>query len=178
MASDARNTRRATEGESWRLLASVCLGRAVFTMQALPAIRPASHLVNGDVIIIRSHLGSAITAHAAAGAYMGRREPCRMGRPGCYGRDEEQHDRPCMGAVTSSSGLLRGPGLPLVAVSNVPAPSSSRFPRAGGPSCCRPGAARWMAACPAGNPTGRAAPRYTARRSPILALYSGPYDQP
>jgi nitroimidazol reductase NimA-like FMN-containing flavoprotein (pyridoxamine 5'-phosphate oxidase superfamily) len=61
--------RRATDlptGECWRLLASVSLGRVVFTMDALPAIRPVNHLVDGDVIIIRSHLGSAITAHADA----------------------------------------------------------------------------------------------------------------
>jgi nitroimidazol reductase NimA-like FMN-containing flavoprotein (pyridoxamine 5'-phosphate oxidase superfamily) len=51
--------------ECWRLLASVSLGRVVFTMGALPAIRPVNHLVDGDAIIIRSHLGSAITAHAS-----------------------------------------------------------------------------------------------------------------
>ncbi|HEY3954825.1 MAG TPA: pyridoxamine 5'-phosphate oxidase family protein [Streptosporangiaceae bacterium] len=63
--------RQATDlpqGECWRLLASVSLGRVVFTMHALPAIRPVNHLVDGDVIFIRSHLGSAITAHAAGGA--------------------------------------------------------------------------------------------------------------
>ena len=61
-----RQTTELPTRECWRLLASVSLGRVVFTTQALPAIRPVNHLVDGHVIIIRSHLGSAITAHAAA----------------------------------------------------------------------------------------------------------------
>jgi hypothetical protein len=39
----------------------------VFTQHAMPAIRPVNHLVDDETIIIRSHLGSAITGHAAAG---------------------------------------------------------------------------------------------------------------
>ena len=54
-----------TATESWRLLASVSLGRIVFTKDALPAIRPVNHLVDDHTIIIRSHLGAAIVAHAA-----------------------------------------------------------------------------------------------------------------
>ena len=42
------------------------MGRVVFTMQALPAIRPVNHLIDGKTIVIRSHLGSAITGHASA----------------------------------------------------------------------------------------------------------------
>jgi nitroimidazol reductase NimA-like FMN-containing flavoprotein (pyridoxamine 5'-phosphate oxidase superfamily) len=53
--------------ECWQLLAGVSLGRVVFTMGAMPAIRPVNHLVDGERIIIRSHLGAAITAHAGAG---------------------------------------------------------------------------------------------------------------
>ena len=50
--------------ESWRLLDSISLGRVVFTIHALPAIRPVNHLIADDAIIIRTHLGAAITAHA------------------------------------------------------------------------------------------------------------------
>ncbi len=54
------------------------LGRIVFTWHAMPAIRPVNHLVEDEAIIVRSHLGSAIVARAAAddGAVV------------CYGADE------------------------------------------------------------------------------------------
>jgi nitroimidazol reductase NimA-like FMN-containing flavoprotein (pyridoxamine 5'-phosphate oxidase superfamily) len=55
-----------TENECWQLLASMSLGRIVFTQHALPAIRPVNHLTEDATIIIRSHPGSAITAPAAA----------------------------------------------------------------------------------------------------------------
>jgi nitroimidazol reductase NimA-like FMN-containing flavoprotein (pyridoxamine 5'-phosphate oxidase superfamily) len=55
-----------TEGESWELLGSVSLGRIVFTQHAMPAIRPVNHLVDDGMIIVRSHLGSAIVARADA----------------------------------------------------------------------------------------------------------------
>jgi hypothetical protein len=47
-------------GEALSLLASVSLGRVVFTENAMPAVRPASHLVESDDIIVRSHDGSAV----------------------------------------------------------------------------------------------------------------------
>jgi len=37
----------------------------VFTQFALPAIRPVNHIVEGDRIIIRTHLGSAIDSAVA-----------------------------------------------------------------------------------------------------------------
>jgi Pyridoxamine 5'-phosphate oxidase len=46
--------------ESLRLLASVPVGRLVFTHQALPAIRPVNHIVDGDKIVIGLTPGSAI----------------------------------------------------------------------------------------------------------------------
>jgi Pyridoxamine 5'-phosphate oxidase len=46
--------------ESLRLLSTVSLGRLVFTHLALPAIRPVNHAVDGDQIIIRAYLGTAI----------------------------------------------------------------------------------------------------------------------
>ena len=62
----SRQALELAAAESWRLLASVSLGRIVFSQHAMPAIRPVNHLVNGQAIIIRSHLGAAIVAHAGA----------------------------------------------------------------------------------------------------------------
>lgn len=41
------------------------LGRVVFTHKAMPAIRPVNHLLDGKTVVIRSHLGAAVTGHAA-----------------------------------------------------------------------------------------------------------------
>ena len=62
----SRQALELTTAESWQLLASVSLGRIVFTQHAMPAIRPVNHLVDDQAIIVRSHLGAAIVAHAAA----------------------------------------------------------------------------------------------------------------
>ncbi|WP_020659921.1 pyridoxamine 5'-phosphate oxidase family protein [Amycolatopsis benzoatilytica] len=43
-----------------RLLSSAVVGRIVFTQNALPAIRPVNHLVDEDLIIIRSHAAAAL----------------------------------------------------------------------------------------------------------------------
>jgi Pyridoxamine 5'-phosphate oxidase len=48
------------------LLGSVSLGRIVFTARALPAIRPVTHLVDGDHIIIRTDRNAAITSELRA----------------------------------------------------------------------------------------------------------------
>lgn len=48
------------------LLGAVPIGRVVFTEHALPAIRPVNHLVDGDTVIIRSTLGSALAGAALA----------------------------------------------------------------------------------------------------------------
>ena len=48
--------------EAMRLLASVAYGRVVFTLNALPAIRPVNHLVDDGQIIIRTRLTTAISA--------------------------------------------------------------------------------------------------------------------
>ncbi len=55
-----------SRGESLQLLASIPLGRVVFTHLALPAVRPVYHLVEDDQIVIRAHLGEAITAITGA----------------------------------------------------------------------------------------------------------------
>ena len=61
-----RQTLELTKDESWQLLASTSLVRVVFTMNAMPAIRPVNHLIDDETIIIRAHLGAAVVAHAVA----------------------------------------------------------------------------------------------------------------
>ncbi len=53
---------RLTGVEAMGLLGSVTYGRVFFTLGALPAVRPVNHLVDGDRIIIRTRLTSAISA--------------------------------------------------------------------------------------------------------------------
>ena len=48
--------------EAMGLLASVDYGRVVFTLNALPAIRPVNHLVDDGRIIIRTRLTTTISA--------------------------------------------------------------------------------------------------------------------
>lgn len=52
---------RMDRDESMRLLAGVEYGRVVFTLNALPAVRPVNHLVDDDRIIIRTRLSAAIS---------------------------------------------------------------------------------------------------------------------
>ena len=69
----ARNVTRPRQAldlipeECWDLLRGTSVGRVVFTMHALPAIRPVNHLIDDETIIVRSHLGAAIVGRAAAG---------------------------------------------------------------------------------------------------------------
>ncbi len=60
--TDVRRMEALPRAESLQLLRSVSVGRVVFTHLALPAIRPVNHLVEADRIIIRAHLGTAITS--------------------------------------------------------------------------------------------------------------------
>jgi DNA-binding transcriptional LysR family regulator len=62
-----RVLRELSREESLRRLASLSLGRVVFTHAALPAIRPVNHLVDEGRIVIRSHSGAAILSAAARG---------------------------------------------------------------------------------------------------------------
>ncbi|GGM68093.1 pyridoxamine 5'-phosphate oxidase family protein [Dactylosporangium sucinum] len=48
------------------LLASVPVGRVVFTQRALPAIRPVNHLLDDGTIVIRTNLGAALGSTATA----------------------------------------------------------------------------------------------------------------
>jgi len=64
--TDERFMRELPRAEAMRLLASVPVGRLVFTHQALPAIRPVNHLVTGETIVIGLTPGSAIAASTSA----------------------------------------------------------------------------------------------------------------
>jgi hypothetical protein len=57
-----RDLTELTDAESLALLGSVSLGRIVFTMRALPMVRPVSHILDDGQIVIRSHLGAVIVS--------------------------------------------------------------------------------------------------------------------
>jgi nitroimidazol reductase NimA-like FMN-containing flavoprotein (pyridoxamine 5'-phosphate oxidase superfamily) len=57
----AAGAQRLSDTEAKRLLASAEYGRVVFTLGALPAIRPVNHLLDGGRIVIRTRLTSAIS---------------------------------------------------------------------------------------------------------------------
>ncbi|KOT90247.1 pyridoxamine 5'-phosphate oxidase [Streptomyces sp. NRRL F-5755] len=59
-----RGMQQLPRGESLRLLGSVPLGRLVFTQNALPAIRPVNHLMDGEDIIVRLNDGATLTSIA------------------------------------------------------------------------------------------------------------------
>ncbi|WP_236244659.1 pyridoxamine 5'-phosphate oxidase family protein [Streptomyces sp. CC210A] len=60
-----RRMRQLSRDEALRLLGSVSLGRIVFTQQALPAIRPVNHLVDGEDVVVRFHDGATLASIAA-----------------------------------------------------------------------------------------------------------------
>jgi hypothetical protein len=57
--------------ECWKLLASVPVGRVVFSHQAMPAVRVVSHLVDNRTIIVRSPQGAVITGHTVLADQVG-----------------------------------------------------------------------------------------------------------
>jgi nitroimidazol reductase NimA-like FMN-containing flavoprotein (pyridoxamine 5'-phosphate oxidase superfamily) len=61
LARPANGAQRLDRYEAMRLLASVDYGRVVFTLNALPAVRPVNHLVDDGQIIIRTRLSAAIS---------------------------------------------------------------------------------------------------------------------
>jgi hypothetical protein len=63
MSLTPRQLSAITLGEALTLLAGVPLGRIVFTDHALPAVRPASHVVDEGQIVVRTHDGSPVLAH-------------------------------------------------------------------------------------------------------------------
>lgn len=59
------------EDECLRLLGSIRLGRIVFTVNALPAIRPVNHALIDGRIVIRTHEGGALLATTSLGTDTG-----------------------------------------------------------------------------------------------------------
>jgi len=59
-----RRLLEVTRQEALRRLGSVAVGRIVFSQHALPAIRPVNHVVDGDAVIVRTHLGAAVLSAA------------------------------------------------------------------------------------------------------------------
>jgi hypothetical protein len=65
--TDERPLGELSRTEALCLLASVPVGRLVFTHQALPAIKPVNHLVEDGMVVIGLTAGSAIAASSGAG---------------------------------------------------------------------------------------------------------------
>lgn len=55
-----RRLRELAADEALRRLGGVPFGRVVFSQNAMPAIRPVNHIVDGGAVIIRTHLGAAL----------------------------------------------------------------------------------------------------------------------
>ncbi len=66
LASRPAGSKALGPAEAMRLLASVDVGRVVFTLNALPAIRPVNYLVEDDSIIIRTRLATSVSRLAAS----------------------------------------------------------------------------------------------------------------
>ncbi|MFE9559996.1 pyridoxamine 5'-phosphate oxidase family protein [Streptomyces sp. NPDC006487] len=64
-ATIGRRMRELDRTEALMLLATVSLGRIVFTQHALPAVRPVNHLVEGEDIIVRIHDDGALASLVA-----------------------------------------------------------------------------------------------------------------
>lgn len=58
----ARSMVELDRDEALALLASVDMGRIVFTRNALPAIRPVNHALVDGQLVIRTHEGAALAA--------------------------------------------------------------------------------------------------------------------
>ncbi|MEU5999008.1 pyridoxamine 5'-phosphate oxidase family protein [Streptomyces sp. NPDC047197] len=54
-----------SRADALRLLGDVSLGRIVFTHQALPAVRPVNHCLDGDDVIVSLHDGTTLTSLTA-----------------------------------------------------------------------------------------------------------------
>ncbi|MBF8186197.1 pyridoxamine 5'-phosphate oxidase family protein [Nonomuraea sp. K274] len=63
---NGRNLKELSAADALRRLASVPLGRVVFTRHALPAVRPVNHIVADGQIVIRSSTGTILSAEVAA----------------------------------------------------------------------------------------------------------------
>ncbi len=60
--TEARQLQPLTTRECLQRLTTVSFGRVAFSMHALPAIRPVNHIIDGDMVVIRTHLGAAVSS--------------------------------------------------------------------------------------------------------------------
>ncbi|MQA02437.1 MAG: pyridoxamine 5'-phosphate oxidase family protein [Streptosporangiales bacterium] len=67
MDTTQRQLKELSYGESLELLGTVPVGRIVFSLRALPAVRVVNHVVDEGAVIIRSHEGAAIVPAVGAG---------------------------------------------------------------------------------------------------------------
>jgi hypothetical protein len=70
MIEAPRSVEQLTRDEAMDLLASVPFGRVVFTLAALPAIRPVNHVLDDGEVVIRTRrlagISTALADHAEA----------------------------------------------------------------------------------------------------------------
>ena len=66
MRGEPRRLAELTRPESLRLLAQVPLGRIVYTVRALPAIVPVSHLIDNGMVVVRTHIGAECAGSVVA----------------------------------------------------------------------------------------------------------------
>lgn len=66
--AEPRAVQELSRGDALDLLASVSYGRVVFTLRALPAIRPVNHVIDDGEIVIRTRrlagISTALADHA------------------------------------------------------------------------------------------------------------------
>jgi nitroimidazol reductase NimA-like FMN-containing flavoprotein (pyridoxamine 5'-phosphate oxidase superfamily) len=62
MSTPGRRLEELPRDEAIELLSSVSMGRIGFTIGGLPTIRPVNHVVDGEDIVIRTHLESTMSA--------------------------------------------------------------------------------------------------------------------
>lgn len=66
MRGEPRRLAELTRPESLRLLDGVPIGRIVYTVRALPAIVPVSHLIDNGMVVVRTHIGAECAGSVVA----------------------------------------------------------------------------------------------------------------
>lgn len=66
MRGEPRRAAELTRPESLRLLDLVPIGRIVYTVRALPAILPVSHLIDDGMVVVRTHIGAECAGSVVA----------------------------------------------------------------------------------------------------------------
>lgn len=66
MRGEPRRLAELTRPESLRLLGGVPVGRIVYTVRALPAIVPVSHVIDNGMVVVRTHVGAECAGSVVA----------------------------------------------------------------------------------------------------------------